>query len=227
MRTLRDSTQNENYTECMSCGHYPKVSETGSSIESSLKNHVEENPSHVAVKQQHREPSYPQPQKPAAMLPSPGRLATLQKEQISDLITNLRWPGGPQCTNCKSNNVITVESRKPAPLRCQSCQHYFTAHQGAFFGTSLTAKAWLSIISSTAERRHVLDPKQIQSVTALKGDTPAEKAHLMLLDAVRRSGVKLRTESPDEIARKLLNQPPAPTKNSPNDPVETKLEMPT
>ena len=55
-----------------------------------------------------------------------------------------RWPGGPRCGHCGSENVAVVASRRPMPYRCRSCRRHFSVKTGTpMRGSNLGAQTWL------------------------------------------------------------------------------------
>ena len=47
-----------------------------------------------------------------------------------------RWPDGPVCPFCASDNVATVASRKPQPFRCRSCRKCFSVKTDSLLHSS-------------------------------------------------------------------------------------------
>lgn len=207
VRLVHDAFDKENYYQCMTCGHSlegveTESAETGSAAEP-IPAVIRERNIGCATK------TTPSPPAKPPAFPSAGRIATYSTDQISQLIIDLRWPDGPRCTRCRSSNVVGVVSKKPQPLRCRSCQHYFSGRQDSFIARTLNNAKWMQLIASTIERRRVPEVEQILRITPASTKVAIEKCRAILLDAVRRSGVKLSKDSPESIACKLLNLPPA------------------
>ena len=54
-----------------------------------------------------------------------------------------RWPDGPICPHCGSDNINNVKSRKPQPWRCRSCRKYFSIKTGTLMQDSnLGLQTW-------------------------------------------------------------------------------------
>ncbi len=55
-----------------------------------------------------------------------------------------RWPNGPQCPHCESDNIATVRERRPMPYRCRTCRKHFSVMSHTVMHASkLGAQTWL------------------------------------------------------------------------------------
>ncbi len=58
-----------------------------------------------------------------------------------------RWPDGPCCGHCGSDNVSVVKSRRPMPYRCRKCRRHFSVRTGTpMRDSNLGAQTWLLAI---------------------------------------------------------------------------------
>ena len=54
-----------------------------------------------------------------------------------------RWPEGPICPHCDSDNIQEVRTRKPQPYRCRSCRKHFSVKTGTLMqGSNLGLQVW-------------------------------------------------------------------------------------
>ena len=55
-----------------------------------------------------------------------------------------RWPNGPICPHCDSDNVATVAARRPMPYRCRACRKHFSVKSHTVMHDSkLGSHTWL------------------------------------------------------------------------------------
>ena len=45
-------------------------------------------------------------------------------------IAEIRWPSGPRCPHCDSDNVLSGAAHKTMPYRCRACRKRFTVRIG-------------------------------------------------------------------------------------------------
>ena len=63
----------------------------------------------------------------------------------------LRWPDGPHCPHCESDNVAACKDAKPMPYRCRSCRKHFSVRTGTDMAHSkLSLRKWAFGIYLTA-----------------------------------------------------------------------------
>lgn len=222
IQLVRDTTGNETYAVCTSCGRYPPTQPA----DASMDNYHERRPAVATAlrsKPVRRQPSrgnHRMTSKPAqSLLPAPTSIATLSIEDATKIATSLRWPQGVRCANCSSQQIKTTPSGKPLPYLCRSCHKYFSVKTNTFLNRSLDIRAWLAIISNTASRRQLPDQLQLDRAAGVNNPTTAAKAHKALSEALKASHVNLRTDPPDQVAHRLLNTPSASSRaRSPEPP---------
>ncbi len=57
--------------------------------------------------------------------------------------TATRWPDGPACPHCGSDNILTIKNRKPQPYRCRDCRKHFSVKVGTLMeGSNLGLRIW-------------------------------------------------------------------------------------
>ena len=55
-----------------------------------------------------------------------------------------RWPDGPQCPHCQSDNIAIVRERRPMPYRCRTCRKHFSVMSHTVMHASkLGSQTWL------------------------------------------------------------------------------------
>ena len=55
-----------------------------------------------------------------------------------------RWPNGPVCPHCGSDNIAAVRERRPMPYRCRTCRKHFSVMSHTVMHASkLGAQTWL------------------------------------------------------------------------------------
>ena len=65
------------------------------------------------------------------------------EERVEAMFVKARWPNGIACSHCGSLDVITRESRNPAPFRCRDCRKYFSVKSGTMMhGSRLPLSKW-------------------------------------------------------------------------------------
>lgn len=55
-------------------------------------------------------------------------LARLSEDEARTMIEGIRWPNGPECPHCSSNNAVRLEGKatRPGVLKCRDCGKQFT-----------------------------------------------------------------------------------------------------
>ena len=57
---------------------------------------------------------------------------------------NIRWPNGPICPKCGSDNIQIVKNAKPQPYRCRSCRKHFSVKVGTVMQSAhIPVRKWL------------------------------------------------------------------------------------
>lgn len=77
-------------------------------------------------------------------------IAQLSKEEARKLIEAIRWPNGPVCPHCKSEDAYKITPKKegaktrPGLYKCKSCRKQFTVTVGTIFECSrIPLNKWL------------------------------------------------------------------------------------
>ena len=66
------------------------------------------------------------------------------EEAAEDWYIRARWPRGPVCPKCGSENIHERKGRKPQRFRCRACKGYFSAKTGtALHSSKITYQAWV------------------------------------------------------------------------------------
>lgn len=81
--------------------------------------------------------------------------AFADEEKAEAFCVETRWPDGPVCPVCRSGNIASLKSRKPAPYRCRDCRKHFSVKTGTVMeGSNLPLGTWLlaMFIMSTSLR---------------------------------------------------------------------------
>lgn len=65
-------------------------------------------------------------------------IARLTEEQAREYLERLRWPSGPVCPHCGSQNVTRLagESARPGTIQCNECREQFTVTVGSVMESS-------------------------------------------------------------------------------------------
>ena len=55
-------------------------------------------------------------------------LARLDEAKARQMMEGIRWPNGPECPHCTSNNVVRLQGKatRPGVLKCRDCAKQFT-----------------------------------------------------------------------------------------------------
>jgi transposase-like protein len=59
---------------------------------------------------------------------TPLELTRLTENEARAMIENIRWPNGPECPHCVSNNAVRLEgdATRAGVLKCRDCGKQFT-----------------------------------------------------------------------------------------------------
>ena len=57
--------------------------------------------------------------------------------------TEIRWPNGPRCPHCGSDNIQSGTAHKTMPYRCRACRKWFSVKTGTVMQSSkLGLQVW-------------------------------------------------------------------------------------
>src|SRR5213078_5168086 len=79
-----------------------------------------------------------------------------------ELLERLRWPNGPECPRCKTQNVVRLETNIKL-LWCRECEYQFTVTANTIFNDShLPLQKWFLATLLLVEARKGMSANQIK-----------------------------------------------------------------
>src|SRR5437870_1868528 len=100
-----------------------------------------------------------------------GRLTENEARQI---LENIRWPNGPICLLCGSNNVVHLnsdpkKSTRDGVIHCRECRGQFTVTQGSVMEKShITLRQWVQAFHSMCSHKKGVSALQLQRNLGLR-----------------------------------------------------------
>ena len=91
-------------------------------------------------------------------------------DRCRSVLDKLRWPDGPRCLRCGSDNVVPITTR---PLhRCRGCQYQFSTTVGTIFNDShLPLTKWFLATYMMVEAKKGVSASQLQRTLAVSYKT--------------------------------------------------------
>jgi len=74
------------------------------------------------------------------------QIGQLSEDQARDFIEAIRWPNGPKCVHCGSDEAYKLrgKSTRPGLFKCRECKGQFTVRVGTIFEDShIPLHKWL------------------------------------------------------------------------------------
>jgi len=100
-------------------------------------------------------------------------VARLTEDEARMILENIRWPNGPVCPHCKSNDAtrIIAKSKKTRDglLQCNACRQQFTVTVGTIMHRShITLRQWVQAFHSMCSHKKGVSALQLQRNLGLK-----------------------------------------------------------
>lgn len=94
-----------------------------------------------------------------------GQCSRLSEIQAREYIENMRWPDGPICPRCTTNNVgkLLGKSTTKGTYKCYECRTKFTVMIGTMFERShIPLRDWLYAVARMCASTKGISAKQLQ-----------------------------------------------------------------
>jgi transposase-like protein len=83
-------------------------------------------------------------------------------EKCRELLERLRWPNGPECPRCKTQNVVRLETNIKL-LWCRECEYQFSVTAGTIFNDShLALQKWFLATLLLCEAKKGMSAHQLK-----------------------------------------------------------------
>ena len=96
---------------------------------------------------------------------TPLELTRLTENEARAMIENIRWPNGPECPHCVSNNAVRLEGDAPRAgvLKCRDCGKQFTVTVNTIMHRSnIPLTKWLIAFHLMCSRKKGISALQLQ-----------------------------------------------------------------
>ncbi|MXX21643.1 MAG: IS1595 family transposase [Rhodospirillales bacterium] len=94
-----------------------------------------------------------------------------------------RWPDGPECTHCGSDNVRAEKHARPMPWRCRDCRKHFSVRTGSVMAESpLPLRKWV-----LAYWLYATSPKGVSSLTLARDLGISQKSAWFMAHRIREA----------------------------------------
>jgi transposase-like protein len=93
------------------------------------------------------------------------QIGQLTEDQARDLIEAIRWPNGPRCVHCASDQVYKLKgkSTRAGLYKCRECKGQFTVRVGTIFEDShIPLHKWLMALHLMTSSKKGISSKQLQ-----------------------------------------------------------------
>jgi transposase-like protein len=92
-------------------------------------------------------------------------------DRCRELLERLRWPNGPECPRCKTQNVVRLSTNTKL-LWCPDCEYQFTVTAGTIFNDShLPLTKWFMVTLLLCEARKGISANQIKRTVGMSYKT--------------------------------------------------------
>jgi transposase-like protein len=92
-------------------------------------------------------------------------------DKCRELLERLRWPNGPECPRCKTQNVVRLSTNVKL-LWCAECQYQFSVTAGTIFNDShLALQKWFMVTLLLCEARKGISANQIKRTVGMSYKT--------------------------------------------------------
>lgn len=100
-------------------------------------------------------------------------VARLTEEEARTILENIRWPNGPVCPHCGSDNATRLEAKsqkvRDGLLQCNACRQQFTVTVGTVMHRShITLRQWMQAFHSMCSHKKGVSALQLQRNLGLK-----------------------------------------------------------
>lgn len=92
----------------------------------------------------------------------------LTEDQARKVLENIRWPDGPICPHCGSDNVTRIQSKSESKTRdgviqCNACRKQFTVMKGTVMEDShITLRQWVQAFHSMSAHKKGVSALQLK-----------------------------------------------------------------
>lgn len=99
--------------------------------------------------------------------------ARLTEDEARTILENIRWPDGPACPHCGSDNATRLEAKsqkfRDGLLQCNACRQQFTVTVGTVMHRShITLRQWVQAFHSMCSHKKGVSALQLQRNLGLK-----------------------------------------------------------
>jgi transposase-like protein len=99
--------------------------------------------------------------------------ARLTEDEARTILENIRWPNGPVCPHCGSDNATRLEAKsqkfRDGLLQCNACRQQFTVTVGTVMHRShITLRQWVQAFHSMCSHKKGVSALQLQRNLGLK-----------------------------------------------------------
>ena len=92
-------------------------------------------------------------------------------DKCRELLERLRWPNGPECPRCKTQNVVRLSTNVKL-LWCPDCEYQFSVTAGTIFNDShLALTKWFMVTLLLCEARKGISANQIKRTVGMSYKT--------------------------------------------------------
>ena len=98
------------------------------------------------------------------------RATKLTEEQAREYLESLRWPNGPRCVHCDSDNVAKLNGKatRPGVYKCRDCRKQFTVTIGTIFERShIPLVTWVMAFCLICSSKKGISALQLQRMLGL------------------------------------------------------------
>jgi len=89
----------------------------------------------------------------------------MSNEEARAMLEALRWPNGPVCPHCQSENVASLNGKtcRPGLKKCRDCRKQFTVTVGTIFESShIPLSDWMFAFSAMCQSKKGISALQLQ-----------------------------------------------------------------
>jgi transposase-like protein len=93
------------------------------------------------------------------------QVASMTEDQARDYLESLRWPNGPVCPHCESQECTRMQGRghRPGTIQCNSCRQQFTVMVKSVLESSkIKLTKWVLAFHLLCSSKKGFSAKQLQ-----------------------------------------------------------------